>query len=548
MSFVNVGRFLNVVNLEVGYVVVNQEQSIHLISIIDNNNNFPTNSIIQLQNDVLLKNLNGNQIWRINHKLITHSDCVNCIDVRNKAISVKIPNVIPNSINDLFNSNHHKDRLIHGFLPIRSIIDNNNIIKGKYNIVVMIEQIKLHTSINNKKHLYIICNANNIKFNIIKWNASTAELKMFDNISFRQPIIFSHVAIKYDNNYYFVIQPETTIIFKCILPIQEHLMCKKSVNYWKQIFSLRKICLVFRLNDEKIGINYQLLRKHAQKVNCSSKWYMFNSEWKIFKNIILNISTFCEVCKFNTTIANNKCEICNSVISVSNQKLICNVTFQQKLNYYQINEFTLHIGIKEMIEFLLIYKKNHVSNNFCLKELKDMLKTNNVEALQIRKYQQSLVYIIEYIIKTQKNIIFVCSMRKSRKMEQQLENYKYKSNKIYINKSKQQLLFKEKTTNNKCNIPTQNININNNLPKKNAFSILMSSQKKLKNDKFIKKKNMNINTNLTKINKKSIRIKNVKIFIKLLKIYQHKENIKCIEFKKLIKKNDLLLFNGNISI
>ena len=530
MLLSNIARYLNIVELENGYVSLLGKKTLCLISIIDNAYRIKNNAVIKIPNKAFSIDLNNNQIWQINHKIITHTDC---IDIIKESMIIDIPDKISKSIDYIFDG---KKFIKNGFTSIQTIIKNK--LTGKCNIIVMIEKIKIHTSKKNKKHLYIICNANNIKFNIIKWNISVAEEQIFKNISFIHPIIFSFISIKCNVNYYFVIEPETIIIYDYIMPIKKHLKCKKSINYWHKFHSKKQIKFIFPLNEQKIGLDYKFLKTHAQKLHCSSKWFIFNSQIILITTPTVAVEAFCHVCNFNVTISENKCEICSSVIEISNQKLISNVFLKQTINGYHSHQFKLNIGLKQIIQFLLIYQQNYNSSNISYETIKHILNMNDTKQLQKKSIQQILSNIIENVIKKNKNCIFECIMQKSNKNEKKLYNLKYKN-------YRQKQSRKEKK-----NIKTYDdaTIINNKLTKKvtnkiNAFSILMSSQKHLSNTTICLKKQKSVkNSNNKKLNR--IKNKNIKIFISLYKIHQKKEDVKCFAFQKLMKPNKLLLFDG----
>ena len=529
MLLTNITRYLNVVKLEIGYVSLstNNNDALWLLCTVDNNIYFKTNQSIKIPNESIKFNLNTNQIWGINKKIITHSDYINVIK---QSTTVHIPNKIPDSINSLFND---KQFIKNGLSSINTIMKNKNQLNQTCNIIVMIEEIKIHTSKNNKKHLYIVCNANNIKFNIIKWNVSLAEKKLFENISFCHPIIFSSVLIKYDTNYYFIIQPDTIILFDYIIPIRIHLKCKKSNIYWGNLFSKKHVKFVFTLNNQKIGINYTLLKKHAQKINCSSKWFVFNSKLKLITSPTITVNAFCQVCKYYVTIFENKCEICNSMIEIVHQKLVCNILFEQKLNNHQIHQFKLNVARKQLIQFLLIYKQNV---NFPFKTIQNNLINNDIKQLQKKSTQQKLINIIEHVIKTNSQCVFECIMQKSRRMQQKLYNLKYNCNNHHNKKVK-----KQNTNPLKIQNDMNPKFVANNMPSNaNAFSVLMNHNKQLTHE-IIKKKQCK-----KKIIKKlpNIKLENLKIFINLSKVHIKSKNINCLEFQKMINKNKLILFNG----
>ena len=530
MLLANIARYLNIVKLEIGYVSLNQSKTLCLVSVIDNIIRIKNNAIIKIPNNSINGNLYGNQIWQINHKIITHSDC---IDIIKKTMSIYIPNKISKSIDYIFDD---RKCITNGFTSLQAIIENK--LEGKCNIIVMIEKIKIHTSKKNKKHLYIICNANNIRFNIIKWNISVCEERIIKNISFVHPIIFSSILIKCNVNYYFVIQPETIIIYDYIMPIEKHLKCKKSINYWHNFHSKKQIKFIFPLNEQKIGLDYKFLKIHAQKLHCSSKWFIFNSQITLITSPTIAIKAFCYVCNFYVTISENKCEVCSSIIEISNQKLMSNVLLKQTMNNYHNHQFKLNIGLKQIIQFLLIYQPNYNSSDISFKEIKHILNVNDTKQLQKKPIQQLLRNIIENVIKKNKNCIFECIMQKSNKNEQKLYNLKYKNYKQNQNKKQNKInkMYNDATiVNNKLTNKTTN--------GMNAFSILMSSQKRLSNTTTCIKKQKNVKRqNNTKMNQ--MKNKNIKIFINLYKIHRRKENIKCFTFQKLIKPNKLLLFDG----
>ena len=523
MLLSNIAKYLNVVKLEIGYVSlnINNNNALCLLCTVDNNIYFKSNQNIRIPNQSIKFNLNTNQIWEINTKIITHSDCINVIK---NSSTVHIPNKILDSIDSLFNDEQF---ITNGFLSINIIMKNKKQLKQTCNIIVMIEEIKIHTSKNNKKHLYIICNANNIKFNVIKWNVSLAEKKLFENISFCHPIIFSSVLIKYNLNPYFIIQPETLILFDYIIPIRKHLKCKKSIIYWGNLFSKKQVKFIFPLNNQKIGINYTLLKKHAQKINCSSKWFAFNSKLKLITSPTITVNAFCQVCKYYVTIFENKCEICNSMIEIVHQKLVCNILFEQKLNNHQIHQFKLNVARKQLIQFLLIYKQNV---NFPFETIQNNLINNDFKQLQNKSTQQTLINIIEHVIKTKSECVFECIMQKSRKMQQKLYNLKYNR----YNQHK-----KELNKQNTNSLMTKN-NIHPNLIDNNAFSVLMNHNKQLTNKITCKRQCRK------KIIKKlpNIKLENLKIFVNLSKVHLKSENINCLEFQKIINTNKLILFNG----
>ena len=530
MLLSNIARYLNIVKLEIGYVSLLEKKTLCLVSIIDNVIRIKNNAIIKIPNESINVDLHDNQIWQINHKIITHSDC---IDVIKQSRIIYVPDKIARSIDYMFDD---KKLIKNGFTSIQTIIKDK--LKGKCNIIVMIEEIKIHTSKKNKKHLYIICNANNIKFNIIKWNISVAEERIFKSVSFIHPVIFSSILIKCGVNYYFVIQPETTIIYDYIMPIEKHLKCKKSINYWHNFHSKKQIKFIFPLNEQKIGLDYKLLRNHAQKLHCSSKWFIFNSQIILITPPTVTINAFCYVCNFHVTISENKCERCNSMIEISNQKLMSNILLKQTMNNYHSHQFKLNIGLKQILQFLLIYQQNYNSSNVSFETLKHILNTNDIRQLQKKSIQQLLTNIIEKIIKNNKHCIFECIMQKSNKNEQKLYNLKYKNYKQNQIKKKNK---NDKTYNNATIVNKTLTKKETN--KKNAFSILMASQKHLSNTKiYFKKQNISKKQNNKKMNQ--IKNENINIFINLYKIHQRKENVKCFAFQKLMLPNKLLLFDG----
>ena len=531
MLLANIARYLNIIKLEIGYVSLLEKKTLCLISIIDNVIRIKNNAIMKIPNDSINFDLNGNQIWQINQQIITHSDC---IDIIKETMIISIPKIISKSIDYIFDD--QKVIIKNGFTSIQTIIQDK--LKGKCNIIVMIEKIKIHTSKKNKRHLYIICNANNIKFNIIKWNISVSEEQIFKKISFVHPVIFSSILIKCYVNYYFVIQPETIVIYDYIIPIKKHLECKKSINYWHNFHSKKQIKFTFPLNEQKIGLDYKLLKTHAQKLHCSSKWFIFNSQIILITSPTVAIKAFCYVCNCHVTIADNKCEVCSSIIEISNQKLMSNVFLKQTMSNYHSHQFKLNIGLKQIIQFLLIYQQNYNLSNVSFEEIKHILDVNDTKQLQKKSIQQILTNIIETVIKKNKNCIFECTMQKSNKNEKKLYNLKYKNYKQNQKKKKKKndIIYDNDTI------------VNKKLTKKatnkiNAFSILMSSQKCLSNTTMCIKKKKNFKKQNNKKNNQ-IKNKNIKIFINLDKIHQRKENIKCFKFQRLMKPNTLLLFDG----
>ena len=146
MLLANIARYLNLIQLETGYVSLLKGKKICLLSIVDNIVYFKTDTIIKIPNQITNINLESNQLWKINNKIIIHSDC---IDMINKQSIVQIPNEIPESINYLF---HNKIFLKHGFTSMQRII--NDKLKGKCNIVVMIEKINTYFKKKQKTFIY----------------------------------------------------------------------------------------------------------------------------------------------------------------------------------------------------------------------------------------------------------------------------------------------------------------------------------------------------------------------------------------------------------
>ena len=142
MLLTNIARYLNVVKLEIGYVSLLEQKTLCLLSVIDNVIRIKNNAIIKIPNESTNVDLNGNQIWEINHKIITHTDC---IDVIKESMIIYIPNKISRSIDCIFDD---KKLIKNGFMSIQTIIKDK--LKGKCNIIVMIEKIKIHTSKKNK--------------------------------------------------------------------------------------------------------------------------------------------------------------------------------------------------------------------------------------------------------------------------------------------------------------------------------------------------------------------------------------------------------------
>ena len=164
---ISLGRYLDIFHLEFGFLCIDERQIFYLLNVGNEYQVFPKNISIKLLNFSKQRNVITlpcyNHIWAISRIILTDKENVK-VDIDTSAKIV--PVMIKDSLSHLYQKhNEHNDMNQHegehgnNFTSILEIIANQR--NDYYNILVSVDVCTIHTTINNnKRHLYLKCNAN----------------------------------------------------------------------------------------------------------------------------------------------------------------------------------------------------------------------------------------------------------------------------------------------------------------------------------------------------------------------------------------------------